>query len=184
MKTKNDYLNGATGEIPHDKKGAFSADLALAAEQRGVPAHIVFREFGKREKLSPREYGRFAFAARYRYGDVPVAIALLYHTLELTPQTVKQANLPGRYLGMSLTDLSIQGGMKELDMTLGLPPGTIHPAGLVPVKSSDCVPGTNNTELKAGAVQVAAPAPVAASRPEQPTTLRAAVAGLVSRLTR
>lgn len=110
MKTKNNYLNGATGEIPHDKKGAFSADLALSAEQRGVPAHIVFREFGKREKLSPREYGQFAFAARYHYGDVPVAIALLYHTLELTPQTVKQANLPGRYLGMPLTDLSIQGG--------------------------------------------------------------------------
>lgn len=184
MQSKNDYLNGATGEIPHDKKGAFSADLAIAAEQRGVPAHVVFREFGKREKLSPREYGRFASAARYHYSEVPIAIALLYHTLELSPQTVKQANLPGRYLGIPLTDLAIQGGMRELDMTLGLPPGTIHPAGLVPVKSSDCVPGTNNTELKAHTIQVAAPAPVAASRPEQPSTLRAAIAGIVGRMTR
>ncbi|MBP7253657.1 MAG: hypothetical protein KBA75_09265, partial [Alphaproteobacteria bacterium] len=87
-------------------------------------------------------------------------------------------------LVMPLTDIAIQGGMRELDMTLGLPPGTIHPAGLVPVKYSDCIPGTNNTELKAGAIQVAAPAPVPASRPGQPSTLRAAVTGIVSRLSR
>jgi hypothetical protein len=71
---------------------------------------------------------------------------LLYHALGLTPQNVKEANLVTKYLGLSLTDPQLQAICADVDDMLGLPRGTIHPAGLKPVYVSDCVVDRN--ELK------------------------------------
>lgn len=151
MKTKADYIKNGQDK-PTGVVGAeihrvnFKQDLRDEADERGVPLAVVFREFAKKEKLMPREWGQFALNAQSE-GRPDFALALLYHALDLKPDTAKQVNLVGRYLGIRLDDSALQGASHAADDMLGLRRGTLHPAGVMPVSPSQCQKETGYTEL-------------------------------------
>jgi hypothetical protein len=151
MKTKADYIDNKQDKLTGTNFLAinrvnFKQDLREEADARGVPLAVVFKEFGKKENLAPREWGQFALNAQSE-GRPDFALALLYHALELKPDTAKQFNLVGRYLGIRLDDAALQGASHAADDMLGLRRGTLHPAGVMPVSDYHCQKETGNTEL-------------------------------------